>query len=303
MIKKHLMSTHASAPPIAAESVRPPWRRGMALWRFLRANPLALAGLLILAFWVGASLLSPLLAPYGPLAQKIVERLKPPTAAHLFGTDQLGRDVFTRVLYGGRLSLPAGIAVVIVAGLIGTAVGALAGYAGGWLDELVMRLTEVFMAFPTIILAMAIAAALGPSLVNAILAMVVVWWPNYARVVRGLVLSVKANEYVEAARVIGAPEGRVLLRTVLPNCLAPAVVMATIDLGNAVLVFAGLSFLGLGPEPSTPEWGRMVSDGIAYFDQWWMSAFPGLAIFSAVVAFNFIGDSVRDALDPRLRNG
>ena len=297
------MSTHASAQPIALDGVRPQVGRAAALWRFLRANPLALTGLLILAFWLAASLLAPYVSPYGPLAQKIVDRLKPPSAAHLFGTDQLGRDVLSRVIYGGRLSLPAGLAVVLVAGIIGTAIGATAGYVGGWLDELVMRVTEVFMAFPTIILAMAIASALGPSLVNAIVAMVVVWWPNYARVVRGLVLSVKANEYVEAARMTGAPEGRVLLRTVLPNCLAPAVVMATIDLGNAVLVFAGLSFLGLGPEPSTPEWGRMVSDGIAYFDQWWMSAFPGLAIFTAVVAFNFIGDSIRDALDPRLRNG
>ena len=192
--------------------------------------------------------------------------------------------------------------MVLSAGAIGTALGAISGFAGGWLDELLMRITEVFMAFPTIILAMAIASALGPSLVNAILAMVVVWWPSYARVVRGLVLSVKANDYVQAARALGVPEGRILWRTVLPNCLAPAVVVATIDLGNAVLVFAGLSFLGLGPDPATPEWGRMIADGIEFFDQWWMSAFPGLAIFTLVMGFNFIGDSIRDALDPRLRN-
>ena len=274
----------------------------MQAWRFLRANPVALVGLALVIAWVLISLLAPLIAPYGPLEQKIVQRLKPPSAAHWFGTDQLGRDVLTRVLYGGRLSLPAGLSVVLIAGIIGTAIGAISGFAGGWLDELMMRITEVFMAFPTIILAMAIASALGPSLINAILAMVVVWWPSYARVVRGLVLSVKANDYVQAARALGVPEGRILWRTVLPNCLAPAVVVATIDLGNAVLVFAGLSFLGLGPDPATPEWGRMIADGIEFFDQWWMSAFPGLAIFLVVMAFNFVGDSIRDALDPQLRN-
>lgn len=274
----------------------------MQAWRFLRANPVALVGLALVIAWVLISLLAPLIAPYGPLEQKIVQRLKPPSAAHWFGTDQLGRDVLTRVLYGGRLSLPAGLSVVLIAGVIGTAIGAISGFAGGWLDELMMRITEVFMAFPTIILAMAIASALGPSLINAILAMVVVWWPSYARVVRGLVLSVKANDYVQAARALGVPEGRILWRTVLPNCLAPAVVVATIDLGNAVLVFAGLSFLGLGPDPATPEWGRMIADGIEFFDQWWMSAFPGLAIFLVVMAFNFVGDSIRDALDPQLRN-
>lgn len=269
--------------------------------RFLRRNPLVLIGLGIFVLWVFISIGAPWIAPYDPLKQDIVARLQPPSAEHWFGTDQLGRDVFSRVLYGGRLSLPAGILVIVVAGIIGTAIGAVAGFIGGWFDEGTMRLTEIFMAFPTIILAMAIAAALGPSLVNAVVAMVVVWWPNYARVVRSLVIGVKTQEYVEAARAIGVPRGRVLWRTILPNCLAPAVVLATIDLGNAILVFAGLSFLGLGPDPTTPEWGRMVSDGIQYFDQWWIAAFAGLAIFTVVMAFNFIGDGIRDALDPRLR--
>ncbi|RME58786.1 MAG: ABC transporter permease [Caldilineae bacterium] len=290
---------------LAIEMPVPVQRREKTRWQravyFLRRNPLALAGVILFLVWVIISVAAGALAPYGPLEQDIVNRLQPPSGAHWFGTDQLGRDVFTRVLYGGRLSLPAGVLVILSAGLLGTAVGALAGYIGGWFDELVMRLTEVFMAFPTIILAMAVAAALGPSLVNAIVAMVVVWWPNYARVVRSLVIGIKSQEYVEAARALGVPEGRILLRTVLPNCLAPAVVLATIDLGNAILVFAGLSFLGLGPEPSSPEWGRMVADGIEYFDQWWMAAFPGLAIFTLVMGFNFIGDGIRDALDPRLR--
>ncbi len=270
-------------------------------WRYLRANPLAMIGLIIVIFWFFVSLAAPLIAPISPEKQDIPNRLSPPSAEHWAGTDQLGRDVLSRVIYGGRLSLPAGLAVIVVAGIIGTFVGALAGYVGGWVEELVLRLTEVFMAFPTIILAMAVAAALGPSLVNAVLAMVVVWWPNYARTVRALVLGVKTRDYVEAAHAVGARQGRILWRTVLPNCLGPAIVLATIDLGNAILVFAGLSFLGLGPPPNTPEWGRMIADGIEQFDQWWIAAFPGLAIFSVVMAFNFIGDGIRDALDPRLR--
>ena len=295
------MTTSALSSQLQPAATQRATGRGVTIRRFLRNNPLALLGIVIFLAWILISIFAPAIAPYAPLQQDIVNRLQGPSGAHWFGTDQLGRDVFSRVLYGGRLSLPAGVSVVIVAGIIGTIIGALAGYIGGWFDELTMRLTEVFMAFPTIILAMAVAAALGPSLVNAVVAMVVVWWPNYARVVRSLVLGVKSQEYVEAAHATGVGNSRILWRTVLPNCLGPAVVLATIDLGNAILVFAGLSFLGLGPEPSSPEWGRMVADGIEYFDQWWMSAFPGLAIFSVVMAFNFIGDGVRDAMDPRLR--
>ncbi len=268
---------------------------------FLKRNHLALVGLLIIVFWLIVTLAAPLLAPYEPLKQDIVNRLQAPSLTHLSGTDQLGRDVLSRVMYGGRISLPAALAVVLLAGTVGTVVGATAGFLGGPVEELFMRITDVFMAFPTIILAMAIAAALGPNVSNAVVAMVVVWWPNYARIVRSLVLTVKENEYVTASRAVGAAEMRVLWRVVLPNSFAPVLVMGTLDLGNAILVFAGLSFLGLGAEPSTPEWGRMISDGMAFFDQWWMSAFPGLAIFTIVMAFNFVGDGLRDALDPRLR--
>ncbi len=274
-------------------------------WQTLRThaarNPLMVAGIVVGVFWLAVSLAADVIAPYGPLEQDIVNRLNPPDTAHAFGTDQLGRDVLARVIYGGRISLPAGLLVVAFSAVIGTAVGAVAGYVGGIGDEILMRGTEVFMAFPSIILAMAIAAALGPSVMNAVIAMVLVWWPNYARIVRGLVVSVKSNEYVEAAHAIGVPEWRILLLTILPNCLAPAVVMATLDIGNAILLFAGLSFLGLGPEPSAPEWGRMVADGIDYFDQWWLSTFPGMAIFTVVMAFNFIGDGIRDLADPRTR--
>ncbi len=266
-----------------------------------RRNPLMIVGIAICLLWILISIAAPVISPYGPLQQNMVNRLQPPGGDYAMGTDQLGRDVLTRVLYGGRVSLPAGLLVIVVAMIVGTAVGAVAGYAGGVWDEILMRTTEVFMAFPTIILAMAIAAALGPSVLNAVIAMILVWWPNYARIVRSLVVSVKANEYVEAARAIGANNGYILLRTILPNCLAPAIVMATLDIGNAILLFAGLSFLGLGAEPSTPEWGRMVADGISNFDQWWLSTFPGLAIFTVVMAFNFIGDGLRDLADPRTR--
>lgn len=269
--------------------------------RFLKSNQLALIGAVLVLGWVIVTVAAPVLAPYDPLEQNIVDRLQSPNASYLFGTDQLGRDVLSRVIFGGRLSLPAALLVVVIALGLGTVIGAVAGYWGGAWEEVLMRVTDVFIAFPTIILAMAVAAALGPNLSNAIVAMVVVWWPKYSRIVRGLVLSVRENEYVEASRAVGATEGHLLWRVVLPNCIAPALVMATLDFGNAILVFAGLSFLGLGPEPSTPEWGRMVSDGIQYFDQWWISDFPGLAIFTLVMAFNFVGDGLRDALDPRLR--
>ena len=295
------MATFSRTAPFESAIVRQPPGQVAVLLRFLRHNPLVVIGAVIFLAWVFISIFAAAIAPYDPLQQNIVDRLQAPSAQHWFGTDQLGRDVYSRVLYGGRLSIPAGILVIVVAGVLGTLLGGLAGFIGGWFDEGTMRLTEIFMAFPTIILAMAIAAALGPSLANAVIAMVVVWWPNYARIVRSLVIGVKSQEYVEAAHALGAPQGRILWRTVLPNCLAPAIVLATIDLGNAILVFAGLSFLGLGPDPTTPEWGRMIADGIQYFDQWWMATFPGLAIFTVVIAFNFIGDGIRDALDPRLR--
>jgi peptide/nickel transport system permease protein len=269
--------------------------------RFLRRNPLVGIGLLIFIAFVFISVAAPAVSRYDPKKQQIAKRLQPPNADFTFGSDQLGRDVQTRVFHAGRTSLPAGIMVVVVAAVIGAAIGAVAAFIGGWADEFTMRITEVFLAFPSIILAMTIAAALGPNLLNAVFAMIIVWWPNYTRLVRAQVLQVKSREFVEAARALGVPESRILLRNVLPNCLAPIIVLATTDLGAAILVFAGLSFLGLGPDPSVPEWGRMIADGIQFFDQWWMALFPGLAVFLIVMAFNFIGDGIRDALDPRLR--
>src|SRR5262245_27671601 len=264
-------------------------------------NWLILLGIAVLAVWVIGTLIAPLSLPYQPLQQNINDSLQPPGVDHPWGADKLGRDVFTRVLYGARISLPAGLIAVAASLVIGTTIGALAGYLGGLWDELLMRVTDVFLAFPTIILAMAVAAALRPSIGNAIITIAVVAWPNYARVTRGLVLSVKHLEYVEATRAIGSRGLYILTRTILPNCIGPLIVLSTLDLGNAILIFAGLSFLGLGPPPETPEWGRMIADGIEYADQWWVSGFPGLAIFTSVMALNFIGDGLRDALDPRIR--
>ncbi len=277
-----------------------PRRVGVTL-RWLRENFLVAVGAVVVALWLVIALTAPMLAPFDPLAQNVRERLQAPSEAHAFGTDELGRDMFSRVLYGARITIPAGIIVIAVGSTLGIVVGAVAGYLGGRWDEILMRTAELFMAFPTIILAMAITAALGADMRNAIIALVIVWWPTYARVIRGLVIEVKSKEFVEGARCIGAPDTYILFRTVLPNCISTAIVLATLDIGSAILTFAGLSFLGLGPDPSSPEWGRMVSIGIDFFDQWWMWLYPGLAIASLVMAFNFMGDGLRDLFDPRTR--
>ncbi|MDQ3459363.1 MAG: ABC transporter permease [Deinococcota bacterium] len=252
--------------------------------------------------WFAIALFAPLLAPFHPLEQNITHRLQPPNDVYRLGTDELGRDILSRVLYGGRITIPAGLAVILINSVIGWLIGALAGFAGGLWDEVMMRVTELFMAFPTIILAMAVTAALGPDIRNAVIALVLVRWTDYARLTRGLIIEAKSAEYVEAARSLGAKNRYLLFRTLLPNSVAPVVVYGSLDIGNAILLFAGLSFLGLGPEPSSPEWGRMISIGINFFDQWWMWLFPGLAIASLVMAFNFIGDGLRDMLDPRTRS-
>jgi len=264
------------------------------IWR----QPLAVVGIALITTWVLLAILAGVIAPYDPLAQELPRFLEP-SAEHLFGTDGLGRDVLSRVLYGARISLPMAVLLVTAAGTIGSILGAIAGYFGGWIDELIMRLVDLFFAFPTIILAMAIAAALGPDLQNAVLAIVVVSWPTYARVVRGLVLTHRDSDYVRATRLLGASSRRTLVRDVMPNVVGPVLVLATLELGNAVLLLAGLSFLGLGARPPSPEWGAIVSEGSRTFDRWWIGTFPGLAILSVVMAFNFLGDTLRDALDPR----
>ena len=267
----------------------------------LGRNPLVALGIVIAILWLAVALLAPAIAPVDPLKQDLANRLQAPGALFVMGSDELGRDIFSRVLWGSRITIPAGLAVILIGSSFGVVIGAIAGYMGGLVDETLMRVTELFMAFPFIILAMAVTAALGPDTRNAVLALGAVWWPRYARIVRGLVLEVKAQEYVEAAHSAGASAAYILFRTILPNCIAPAVILATLDIGTAINSFAALSFVGLGPEPSSPEWGRMVSIGIDFFDQWWMWLFPGLGMASLVMAFNFIGDGLRDILDPRLR--
>jgi peptide/nickel transport system permease protein len=266
-----------------------------------RQNPIIVLGAVIIVLWLFAALFAPMAAPFDPLTQNVVNRLTAPNATYIMGTDELGRDIFSRVLYGARITLPAALLVIVLDAIIGTIIGMVAGYLGGLWDEVTMRFTELFMAFPTIILAMAITAALGPDIRNAVIALVIVRWPAYARLMRSLILEARHADYVESARAIGANHGYILIRTLLPNTVSQVIVFATLDFGNAILLFAGLSFLGLGPEPSSPEWGRMVSIGIDFFDQHWMWLYPGLAIASIVMAFNFIGDGLRDTLDPTTR--
>jgi peptide/nickel transport system permease protein len=276
----------------------PAARRRRRRAREVLSQPLAVIGAVIAIGWLVVAIAAPLIAPYDPLAQDF-PLLQAPSGDHLFGTDELGRDVFSRVIYGARLSLPLALLLVTLAMLLGSVLGAIAGYFRSWVDPLVMRSVDLVFAFPAIILAMVVTASLGPNIRNAVLAIVIVAWPAYARVVRGLVLSLGETEFVQASRLLGASSRRALLRDILPNVAGPVVVLATLDLANAILLLAGLSFLGLGAQPPDPEWGSMVAVGTQYFQNWWMGTFPGLAIFTAVLAFNFLGDSLRDWLDPR----
>jgi peptide/nickel transport system permease protein len=265
------------------------------------ANPLNIVAIALIAVFAACAVLAPVLAPYDPLAQDLGVRLRPPSPEHWLGTDSLGRDIASRILYGARISLVIGVVVVASAGVVGTVIGLVAGYAGGLVDEALMRLTEVFLAFPALILAMAIAGALGPSLTNAIIAIAAVTWAVYARLTRGQILSLRRREFVEAARAMGASGMRILLRHLLPNALAPLMIQASFDMGSAIIAAAGLSFIGFGAQPPTPEWGVMISEGRNYIStQLWLSLFPGLAILLAVGSFNLLGDGLRDAFDPRL---
>jgi peptide/nickel transport system permease protein len=260
-------------------------------------QPLAIAGAVIAVIWVLIAIFAPLLAPAGPLAQNFTPSVGP-SWQHLFGTDELGRDVLSRVIYGARVTLPISILIVLLAAMVGGTIGAISGYFRGPLDGLCMRGADLVFAFPPIILAMVVAAVLGRSLQNAAVAIVIVAWPPYARVVRGLVMNVGDSEYVQSARLLGASARRALVKDVLPNVAGPVLVLMTLDLATAILLLSGLSFLGLGAQPPQAEWGSMVADGTQYFQYWWMGTFPGLAIFTVVIAFNFLGDSLRDVFDP-----
>ena len=272
-----------------------------SLKKLFKSNYLFTFGVFICIFWIVMAILAPVIAPYDPIAQDMSIKLQAPSAAHLFGTDKFGRDIFSRVIYGGRYSLLAGCLTVIIAGVIGTFYGAIAGYVGGRVDTIMMRISEMILSFPSLILAMIINAVLGSSLFNTMFALVIVAWPTYARLMRSVVLSVKENEYVMAAEALGASKMRILIKEIIPNSISSVLIMATTDLGNQILMFSTLSFLGLGSAPPTPEWGMMVSDGADNFNKFWIAGFPGLAIFTMSRGANFIGDGLRDLLDPKLR--
>lgn len=265
-----------------------------SIWR----QPLAIIGVVTIALWIFAAIFAPWIAPYDPLAQD-AEKFATPGSLHLMGTDELNRDIWSRVIYGARISLPYSILLVVLSALLGSIIGGISGYFGGRVDAVIMRLTDMFFAFPAIVLAMAVAAALGPEIRNAVIAITIVSWPVYARLVRGLILNAKQNDYVTASSLLGSSSIRTLVVDLRPNLAGPVFVLAALEVGNALLLLSGLSFLGLGAQPPAAEWGSMVSMGAVNFDKWWVGLFPGLAILSAVLAFNFIGDALRDALDPR----
>lgn len=274
----------------------------MQLLKRILHQPLALTGLCIMILMVLVAILAPVIAQHDPLEVNFKKRLLPPSFEHPFGTDQMGRDVLSRVVYGARISLRIGLIVVIIAFPFGSILGAIAGFYGGRLDELIMRITDVFLCIPGLILAMAIAAALGPSIQNVLLSLAVVWWPWYTRIVRSVILGLKEQDFVTAARAIGVPHRRIILRHLLPNAIAPATVNATLDIGFVILNAAGLSFIGLGAQPPSPEWGAMLSTSRDILrEAWWAATFPGLAILLTVLSFNLLGDAFRDLLDPRLR--
>ncbi|HEY6102494.1 MAG TPA: nickel transporter permease [bacterium] len=279
-----------------------PVRRRSAASRILR-NPLSLAGVLLIGGLIVLAAIAPLIAPYDPIQTDLAVRLAPPSRTHLFGTDQLGRDILSRILYGTRISLRIAILTAVIATLIGAPLGIVTGYFRGRLDDLLMRVTDMFMAFPRLILAMAIAAALRPTLENVIIAISLAAWPAYARLARSVTLGLREENYVEAARAIGVGPGRLLARHIFPGVLSPLTIQVSLDMGGIILTAAGLGFIGFGAQPPTPEWGVMISEGRNYItQQWWVSTFPGIAISFVVLGFNMLGDGIRDVMDPRLRS-
>ena len=282
------------------------YREPTSLWqdalRRLLRNKLAIAGMVILVAFLFSALFAPWLAPYDPIKQQLVRRREPASREHLLGIDEVGRDILSRIIFGARTSLQVGVGSVSFAIMIGALLGAISGYLGGWVDNVVMRLMDILLAFPGLLLAIAIVSILGPGLMNMLYAIAVVSIPLYARIVRASVLSVKEQDYILAARAIGVPSTRMLFRNVLPNCLTPLIVSATLGIATAILDAAGLSFLGLGAQPPTPEWGAMLGSGRgSVFTAPHIVFLPGIAIMLLVLGFNLLGDGLRDALDPGLR--
>jgi peptide/nickel transport system permease protein len=285
---------------VVEDVIRP---EGRALRETLARNPLLVTGAVIALLVVLIAVLAPWLAPHpadAGTATHPFEVLQPPSTAHPFGTDQVGRDVLSRVLYGARVSPVIAAMVILISLAVGVPLGVAAGYFGGAIDDVIMRITDVFLAFPALLLALAFAAVLTPSMGNTILAISLTWWPWYARLIRGQAASVASRRFVESARAIGVSHARIVLRHVLPNSLTPVIVQASLDVGGVILTASALSFLGLGAQDPTPDWGLLVSQGQAYFTtQWWLVTFPGLAILLTAVGFNLLGDGLHEALDPR----
>lgn len=278
-------------------------RTGRHILAVIARDPLSLISTLVILLFILLAIFAMQLAPYpdeGAGKTHASNTLLAPSAEHLFGTDKLGRDVLSRIIVGARAALIIPIGVVLFAVLIGTPLGALAGFKGGWIAEVIMRVTDLFLAFPSLLLAMAIASALGRGLDKAALALVVSWWPWYTRIARGVAVTLKERYFVEAAQAIGVRDSVIIFKHILPNTISPILVQATVDLGTVILAMGGLAFLGLGTQPPAPDWGLMVSDGRTYIlNQWWIATFPGIAIFIIVLAFNLLGDVLRDIFDPR----
>ncbi len=268
----------------------------------IRRNMLIMTGFIIVGIMVLMGILAPYIAPYDPTDMQFSQRLLPPSASHLLGTDDNGMDIFSRIVYGIRLDLLIAITVISMVGVFGTILGVFSGYYGGKLDEITMRIADIFLSFPYLLLAMAIAAVLGPSIFHSIIAISVTWWPIYARLARGATLSVKEREFVEASRAIGESNIYIIFKHILPNIIAPVLVQATLDMGNVILEAAALSFIGLGAQPPQPELGLMISVGRNFMrDYWWVATFPGITILVIVLGFNLMGDGLRDLLDPKVR--
>jgi peptide/nickel transport system permease protein len=270
-------------------------------WRRFARNPISLIGLVILLVLIVAAIFGPALAPHDPFAQELANRLMPPGAAgHLLGTDALGRDIFSRLIYGARITLSIAVLVVVLVVPVGLAVGTLSGFLGGWVDTVLMRLTDIALAFPKIVLALALAAALGPGVINAVIAISITAWPAYARLARAETLRLVQSDFIHAARLQGASNSRLLLKYIVPLCSSSVIVRATLDMAGIILTVAGLGFLGLGAQPPSPEWGFMVASGRnVLIDAWWVATVPGLAILLVSLAFNLLGDGLRDVFDPR----
>lgn len=269
-------------------------------WLAFKRNPMAVAGLAIIVLLLLIAAFAPIIAPFDPLAQALDKRLLPPSATNWFGTDALGRDIFSRIVYGTRITLVIVLLVVVTVGPFGLLIGAISGYYGGWVDRLLMRITDVFLAFPRLVLALAFVAALGPGIVNAIIAIAITTWPPYARVARAETMVIRNQDYIAAMRLQGASQARIIWKHVVPMCMSSLIVRTTFDMAGIILTAAGLGFLGLGAQPPMPEWGAMISAGREQiFDQWWVATFPGVAICVVALGFNLLGDGLRDVMDAR----